>query len=1226
MALVDHISRRIFDYARSVADDLAQLKLDQIPLAEVAPGFDKGAVRALERRIRLTQPLSVVLRDEAAIESLEMGVGADRALGFIAHLRKEAGKPRGWPETRLALEAWARNAGVEHLLQRTAKPVNHWDHGVQLSVADVFDDAIWEVPAHHNYGLSSKRAARQNVWAMLLEEAGALDAARRNAVPPWPAPPGQARRTMEKLEALRAPSLARWPRNGEPPGERLDVLAPEGIARLELPNEVNPLTRRAFTPRVTISLRSDDEPSCSCELTGCWHIPAALDRFAREVSVDTYYGKRLSVAAAPTWGHVLLELEQKPATAPAAKFAGFRLKLDHHVWIDPLEVGENAKKPRKATAQSLLDDCDTLSKQERSVLELIATQQRGRSEGLELMVEALWALRGHPAVVLKSQELGEQKREQPVKVMGCEPAMTFVETPAGLALRWKAGEQLFDELPVLGNLPCFNGDRIYPVPRPGALWLLRLSADAAAFEEACERHGRAFPPESHHDLLQALGAMRRVSTELPPKLRGEELKAPLAFWVRAVFGAGPQLDLSLHLKPLGPPLTPGAGAVEVSEWRSGGRVYCRRDLDAEREQANTLSTRLALPHDESFTWRLTDVDQVLETAARLAEVAREGVTVEFPAEMLSVTRPAKTKDLKLRLMAKGAWFKLDGKASFDGVEVPLQKVIDAIRGGQRWVELSAGKLARLSEELAQALAPVALSSKADDELELTLPQVAALSAAEAEFGELEAAAAVKKLLEQMQGASDEKPKLPKGFKAELREYQREGFEWMSRLAQWAPGAVLADDMGLGKTVQALALLASRAKRGPQLVVAPTSVTQNWLNEAGRFAPSLKLSLLRDGERSTAIAQAQAGEVLVASWTLMAKEIEALAQRDFATVVLDEAQAIKNAGTQRAQAARRLKAGFTLALTGTPLENHLGELWSLFRAVSPGLFGSEEQFKGRYWGRIEGENVREKALAWTSLRALVKPFLLRRRKDEVATELPKKTEITRLVALTPKEAGVYEAARRQALETLEHAVDQQGEDARFHVLAALTRLRQLSCHVGLVDETWSEGSSKLSALVELLTELKEEGHRVLVFSQFTTLLAKTKEAVTAAGLKWLLLQGDTPAAERQLRVDAFQRGEADVFLLSLKAGGTGLNLTAADYVVHLDPWWNPAVEDQASDRAHRIGQTRPVTIYRLVSQGTIEEKILSLHGKKRELVESVLEGTQAASKLTAKELVELLSQG
>jgi SNF2 family DNA or RNA helicase len=359
-----------------------------------------------------------------------------------------------------------------------------------------------------------------------------------------------------------------------------------------------------------------------------------------------------------------------------------------------------------------------------------------------------------------------------------------------------------------------------------------------------------------------------------------------------------------------------------------------------------------------------------------------------------------------------------------------------------------------------------------------------------------------------------------------------------------------------------------------------------------------------------------------SYGLLVRDAELLAATRFATLVIDEAQALKNAGTRRARAARRLDAGFRIALSGTPFENHLGELWSLFAIIFPGLLGSWEQFRERFAGPVErGKDPEARA----ALSRVLRPFLLRRTKQEVARELPARTEIQLPVALSKEEWELYEDARLAAVAEL----DRQGktvrdEQRRFQVLAALTRLRLLASHPRLYDGTSQVASSKLRRLLELCDELRREGHRALVFSQFTSHLALVREALDAAGHRLLYLDGATPAKQRAKLIAEFQAGDADVFLISLKAGGTGINLTAADYVIHLDPWWNPAVEDQATDRAHRIGQTRPVTVYRLIARGTIEEQILSMHGDKRALVAGVLDGTDAAARLTTKDLMALLA--
>ncbi|MFT6130890.1 MAG: SNF2 family DNA or RNA helicase [Neolewinella sp.] len=361
-------------------------------------------------------------------------------------------------------------------------------------------------------------------------------------------------------------------------------------------------------------------------------------------------------------------------------------------------------------------------------------------------------------------------------------------------------------------------------------------------------------------------------------------------------------------------------------------------------------------------------------------------------------------------------------------------------------------------------------------------------------------------------------------------------------------------------------------------------------------------------------------MLVVSYGLLPFEGEALAAKRFGTIILDEAQAIKNRGTKRSQVAMSLQGDFRVATTGTPIENHLGELWNLFEFLNPGLLGGFQRFNEKYTVPITKNNDSERR---QQLRRLIQPFILRRRKEEVLEELPPKTEVTLTVELSDKERAFYEALRQRALESID---DSDGQNRRFQILAQLMKLRQAACHPQMVDPNVDIGSSKLELLSETVREITESGHKVLIFSQFVRHLRLVEKWVIEEGIEYQYLDGSTPGKKRDESVQAFQRGEGDVFLISLKAGGTGLTLTAADYVIHLDPWWNPAVEDQASDRAHRIGQQRPVTVLRFISENTIEEKIVQLHAKKRDLADSLLAGTEQSASLSADDLLDLIKQG
>ncbi|KXU89406.1 helicase [Caballeronia megalochromosomata] len=470
--------------------------------------------------------------------------------------------------------------------------------------------------------------------------------------------------------------------------------------------------------------------------------------------------------------------------------------------------------------------------------------------------------------------------------------------------------------------------------------------------------------------------------------------------------------------------------------------------------------------------------------------------------------------------------------------------------------------------------------------------------------------------------------LPRGLKAKLRDYQREGVDWMQFLREHDLAGVLADDMGLGKTVQTLAHILVEKEAGrltrPALIVVPTTLVNNWQEEAQRFAPKLKVLDLHGPLRHERFARIPEHELIVTTYPLVWRDHEALAQHDYHLLILDEAQYVKNASSKAAGVIRTLPARHRLCLTGTPLENHLGELWSQFDFLLPGFLGTQKDFAARWRKPIEKQNdgMRRDLLA-----RRIRPFVLRRRKDDVAAELPQKTMIVRSVELEDAQRDLYETVRAAMQKKVRDAIAQQGF-ARSHILMldALLKLRQVCCDPSLVKlpgAKKTQGSAKLALLLDMLPSLIEEGRRVLVFSQFTGMLAIIAAALDAAGLGYVTLTGDT--ADRTTPVRRFQAGEAPIFLISLKAGGVGLNLTAADTVIHYDPWWNPAAENQATDRAHRIGQDKPVFVYKLVVTGSIEEKILAMQERKAALAAGILsEDTRAVEKFSAEDIDALFA--
>ncbi|MEA3276305.1 MAG: SNF2-related protein [Pseudomonadota bacterium] len=471
---------------------------------------------------------------------------------------------------------------------------------------------------------------------------------------------------------------------------------------------------------------------------------------------------------------------------------------------------------------------------------------------------------------------------------------------------------------------------------------------------------------------------------------------------------------------------------------------------------------------------------------------------------------------------------------------------------------------------------------------------------------------------------------PAGLKAELRPYQQQGIEWLQFLREYELGGVLADDMGLGKTVQTLTHLLLEKESGradrPSLVVAPTSLMFNWRREAERFAPALRVLVLHGPSRRKDFDALDEQDLVLTTYPLLPRDLDVLAAQQFHLLILDEAQAVKNPRAKAAQAVRAIDARHRLCLTGTPMENHLGELWSLLDFLMPGLLGDERRFKRLFRTPIEryGDDARQ-----DQLRRRVAPFLLRRTKEEVATELPPKTEILREVPLAGDQRDLYETLRLALHEKVRKEVERKGlARSGIIILDALLKLRQACCDprlVALESARKVKGSAKLDLLMTLLPELLEEGRRILLFSQFTSMLDLIEAELMQMGMRqndgFVKLTGRT--RNRDLPVDRFQSGEVPLFLISLKAGGSGLNLTAADTVIHYDPWWNPAAERQATDRAHRIGQDKPVFVYKLLTEGTVEQKVAELQARKQALADAMLAGGGAAAGSLSAEDLELL---
>ena len=677
------------------------------------------------------------------------------------------------------------------------------------------------------------------------------------------------------------------------------------------------------------------------------------------------------------------------------------------------------------------------------------------------------------------------------------------------------------------------------------------------------------------------------------------------------------------------------------------RTRVRRNLAEEAAvfsrlvEANDILCEMEMEVDTAELLSLLDYIQMNADTAQVVCEWPEGAQLKIRQRSASVSSWTGT----IRKNDNG-WFEIEGSVEIDQDKVlSMAQLMDlASHAKGRYIQLSEGEFMALSENLRQQLFRLsAIATRSHGKVQMSKFSAAVLSA-DLFDGELriEEDEELRELRSLIRRTSEYVAPIPSGLHATLRQYQIEGYQWLSRLNSWGAGALLADDMGLGKTIQTITFLLAKADEGPTLVIAPASVAPNWKTEMEKFAPSLNVTMLNFvPDRRMAIDKAKAGDVIVMTYMLLLSVKDIITKKQWKTICLDEAHIIKNRGAKTSAVAMRLKSDYRIMLTGTPVQNHLGELWNLFQFVNPGLLGSFEDFNRRFIQPIE--LLRDKE-AQQSLDRLIKPFMLRRTKEKVAQELPEKEEIYQHVTLSPDEMAQYEAIRQRAEAMLIHDLMPQMSDRRgllgndsssgilheprtsvgVNTLAEITRLRLNACC-----------PSKTQALVELLSTIVEGNSEagVLVFSQFTTYLAQIREALDNVGIPYLYIDGTVPIRERQRMVELFQSPSTDsstmvdtpsVFLISLKAGGLGLNLTRANYVIHTDPWWNPAIETQATDRAHRIGQKRAVTVYHLISAGTIEEKIQRMHRRKQDMVENILESTDMSHKLTGEELLEMVS--
>ena len=653
----------------------------------------------------------------------------------------------------------------------------------------------------------------------------------------------------------------------------------------------------------------------------------------------------------------------------------------------------------------------------------------------------------------------------------------------------------------------------------------------------------------------------------------------------------------------------------------------RTDIVAQQQAVEQLLD-LGLHPSESGEAFVAQGDVALRFWAEGVGSLPETWELYVPEELVGVQVRSKPLQMSARVSSGMDWLNVKISWESEGISVDRAELERCLITGQKFVKLSDNSYAPLDHASVQSLMDreIEILSAAGKAGKLPLSQAGRVQELLQQADSATLSAQTKELFEKLANISEiGKAKKPRALKATLRPYQEQGLSWLRFIHDIGSGGVLADDMGLGKTIQTLALLLGLKQDKEEvraLIVAPTSVVTNWIREIEKFAPTLTTALWHGAGRKEQLEELESANVIVTSYALLRRDIDLLKKLKLSYAILDEAQNIKNPMSATAQAAKDLRADHRLALTGTPIENRLSEIWSIFEFVSPGLLGPLQKFEEKFARPIDQGDSKQAA----RLRTTIHPFILRRTKNEVAKDLPPKIESDKFVDLVPEQKSIYLQVLREVRAQVMGEVERVGvAKSQLHILAGLTKLRQAACDprlLGMAREFSHDDSGKLMALRELVEECESSGHKVLVFSQFVSMLKLIREALDEDKIRYEYLDGST--MDRADRIDRFQTDPTiPVFLISLKAGGSGLNLTAADTVVHFDPWWNPAVEDQASDRAHRIGQNRVVTIYRLVAAGTIEEKILELKQKKKDLVASVLsEDAGGAKKLTRDDLDDL----
>ncbi|MEC7984455.1 MAG: DEAD/DEAH box helicase [Myxococcota bacterium] len=887
----------------------------------------------------------------------------------------------------------------------------------------------------------------------------------------------------------------------------------------------------------------------------------------------------------PRWSRALSDLDQilMKEEFPTS-LLGWRIKTLKHVGIqlEPVWCHTTSKgewKQKKADIKTLRTNTDLFS-EERELLQLLWPNEGENLKGISsghkqaLIHQAIRKLVLHPRVFLGS------KSNQTIEVVESELKLYLFKENGRLIFKVCCGATFLN----FAEFHALTKNRI-----AGQIWILLEDNSCKIFNLSLKKQSiikslfsTSLPIEALDEIKLRLSSLNEiVPVILSEPLRGKAFPTSSETIFRVEFLRSNTMKVDVKVRPFKNLYDIGEPPKQIYEYVEGKQVFGIRNLSLENSTLEKKLSTIGLEPTKR-TWQIKSNEAIL----RLLDLLKEN---QYPVEWVGHTvHEAQPKDLFTKISARQQGFSISGHIRMEDIDsnVDLKDLLISVRDNRPFIALSGAKWLLLNDELRRRLLILADTiHPKQQELFLSQQHIPIVDTILPDTDKPK-----DWILRANRLKNPLSPPALTDLQTTLRPYQEEAYHWLFNLSQWSPGACLADDMGLGKTVQTLAFLSTQ--KGPFIVVGPTSLTMNWYYETKKFCSKLDPIIYKGSKRKNFLLFLRENTLLITSYSLLSRDLDVLKAHSFSVLVLDEAQAVKNPQTERAKAAQALPARFKLTLSGTPIENHLLDIWSLFHITNPGLLGSKAQFFKRFI-----ETNRRKALS-----RLLNPFLLRRLKGQVAKDLPEKIEIEEYIDLSPPERELYNKSHMALLSK----INILRPESRFQMLSALTRLRQLACHPRLIDPNFPSQSTKLERAIDLILQMKALNRKVLIFSQFVQLLKLFRPRLIQEEIQFCYLDGSLSIERREEEIQRFQNEDITCFLISLKAGGSGLNLSMASEVILLDPWWNPAVEAQAADRSHRIGQKNNVSIYRLISRNTIESAILKLHQQKNEIAVDLLQ--------------------